>query len=141
MQNQSGFLGEIEFREGFLPSGDFGDFESLSNIQWIHELAHEFSKSLELMPYQMAGDGKRLLVSVYMDTRIQNGRVIAVLTRDPYPSDWDALLGLMKTAIERLNSLNQLEAIFTCASIASAGTALRELLSKMESFRKVHPDW
>ena len=141
VENQSGFLGEIEFREGLLPSGEFGDFESLANIQWIHDLAHEFAQSLELMPYQMAGDSKRLLVSVYVETRMQNGRVIAVLTRDPYPSDWDALVELMKKAVERMNYLYQLEAIYTRASITAAGAALMDLLNKMESFRKDHPDW
>ena len=135
MPNEIGFQGEIEFDHGILPGKGFGEFETLWNIDLIHELAGEFSSSLELMPYQKAGDVKRLLVSVYIASKSKKGSVIAVLTRDPYPKDWNDLNEIMRTAIERLDHLDRLEAAYKRDSFVDARKALLMLSEKIQQFR------
>lgn len=141
MQNEPGFQGEIEFQAEAVLESDFGEFESLPNIDLIHDLAAEFSSSLELMPYQMAGDVKRLLVSVYIGIRSKPGKVIAVLTRDPYPSSWEELEAIMTKAKGRLSNLKQLEAVYLGESIEQARLALEALSSKIEQRRLTAGSW
>lgn len=141
MQNEPGFQGEIEFQAGADLESHFGEFENLPNIGLIHELAGEFSASLELMPYQMAGDVKRLLVSVYIGIRAKPGKVIAVLTRAPYPSSWEELEAIMKTAESRLAYLKQLENIYQSESIDQARLALDALSSKIQQRRLSANGW
>jgi hypothetical protein len=131
VQNDAGFQGEIEFLEGVLPDEDFGNFQSLPNIGLIHELASEFSNNLELMPYQIVGDVKRLLVSVYLQTKYDQGKVIAVLVRDPYPRDWSELEKVMSHANERLLILDALAETYPPESIDTARKALAKLAVKV----------
>jgi len=141
MQNETGFQGEIEFAEGESLGSQFGEFESLPNIGLIHELAGEFSDSLELMPYQKAGDVKRLLVSIYIGVKSKPGKVIAVLTRAPYPKSWDDLEGIMTTAAAQIAVLKTLDAIYQLESIDQSGLALEKLVLKIKQYRKAAGAW
>jgi hypothetical protein len=139
MQDVSGFLGEIEFGGAgsagdLTPLNGFGQFEGLPYIQRLHELAHEFSDVLELMPYQKAGEGVKLLISVYIEPRLTNGRIIAVLVREAYPTDRPALASLMQLALKRMETLVQIRQQFKEPSIASAREALFRLSQKILAF-------
>jgi hypothetical protein len=131
MPDAEGFLGEIEFVEGLLPSQEFGRFEHLPGVQAIHELAHEFSQCLELMPYQKVGEPPKLLVSVYVASRFTTGRMIAVLVRDEYPSTWEALAEKVKLALLRLDALDRMTEQIEAGSIAQARAALDGLSQKI----------
>jgi hypothetical protein len=141
MQNELGFQGEIEFAEGAQLENHFGEFESLPNIDLIHDLAAEFSTALELMPYQKAGDVKRLLVSVYIGIKSKPGKVIAVLTRDPYPSSWNDLEGIMTTAMARIANLEGLNEVYLLESIDQARLALQALNKKIQQTRQIAGSW
>jgi len=122
-----GFLGEIEFAAGIPPGRDFGQFATLPNVQRIHALAHQFSHVLELMPYQKVGEPVKLLVSVYVESVLTKGRVIAVLIRDNYPADWRGLAQMVQAALEQVEVLVQLKGLYSETSIASAREALGQL--------------
>ncbi len=141
MPNETGFQGEIEFAAGALLTSQFGEFESLPNIDLIHNLAGEFSAALELMPYQKAGDVKRLLVSVYIGVKSKPGNVIAVLTRDPYPTSWEDLEQIMSTSQNRIDMLEQLENIYERESIDQARAALQKLEKKIQQHKQVSSSW
>jgi len=131
MPETNGFLGEIEFVEGLLPSQEFGRFESLPHVQAIHALPHEYSRSLELMPYQKVGEPPRLLVSVYVASRFTTGRMIAVLVREVYPPTWEALAEMVMLALHRLEALDLLAQQIEPGSIAEARAALNGLYEKI----------
>jgi len=131
MPETSGFLGEIEFVAELLPSQEFGRFESLPDVQAIHELAHEYSQSLELMPYQKVGEPPKLLVSVYVASRLTTGRMIAVLVRDDYPPTWEALAEVVMLALLRLDALDLMTEQIEAGSIAQARAALNGLYEKI----------
>ena len=141
MQDETGFQGEIEFADGASLGSQFGEFEVLPNIGLIHELADEFSDSLELMPYQKAGDVKRLLVSVYIGVKSKPGKVIAVLIREPYPTSWDDLEGIMKKAAAQIDVLEQLDAVYQGESIDRARRAVEKLAFKFQQHRKDAVAW
>ena len=141
MQSEAGFQGEIEFVEKILPDQDFGDFQGLPNITLIHELAGEFSNSLELMPYQKVGDTKRLLISVYLETSNVSGKVIAVLARDPYPNSWQDLIQIMEIARERLSILDNQPGPFPAESIATARNAIASLDNKIRQHIAKQGNW
>jgi hypothetical protein len=131
--SEAAFMGEIEFAGDHVPGEDFGAFETLPHVEKIHELAREYADVLELMPYQLVGEGMRLLVSVYLESRHAEGKVIAVLTRSPYPPDADALDDLMQVALKRAELLSHLSHRCEEASIASARNALEQLYRKIQA--------
>jgi len=131
MQEASAFMGEIEFDGDIPPDPNFGQFERLPNIDKIHELAQEYSSQLELMPYQKVGEPIKLLVSIYLKSKLAGGRVIAVMTRSDYPQEASALAEMMQTAIGRLDFVSHLAHQFEEESISSARDALEQLHKKI----------
>ena len=113
----------------------------LPNIGLIHELAGEFSDSIELMPYQKAGDVKRLLVSVYIGVKSKPGKVIAVLIREPYPTSWDDLDCIMRKAAAQFVVLEKLDAVYQRESIDQARLAVEKLAFKIQQHRKSAAAW
>lgn len=130
--SEAAFMGEIEFHDESVPEHDFGAFETLPNVQKIHELAREYADVLELMPYQLVGEGMKLLVSIYLESKHAEGKVIAVLTRSPYPPDADALDDLMQVAMQRAELLAHLSHRYEETSIESAKNALEQLYRKIQ---------
>ncbi len=135
----STFLGELELSQEQLQNLDFADFDRLPHIELIRSLADEFAQGVELMPYQKDGDVMRLLVSVYLQPRnsagkaIGGGRVIAVLTREPYPEDVPGILQIVASARRRLASLEALTRRYEEGSIQQAREYLGQLCSKIEN--------
>ena len=121
------FLGEMELSQEQLQNTAFADFDRLPHVELIRSLANEFAGVIELMPYHKDGDIMRLLVSVYLQPRHSSGKVIAVLTRGPYPQDMDGLLQLVNNAAQRLMSLGVIADRFEEGCIQSSQEYLKEL--------------
>jgi len=83
VENALTFLGEINLTRIFQPDADFGDFINIPNASLIHQLAAEFREHLELIPYQETGDPMQLGLAIYLRPVSGNGRIIAILVRDP----------------------------------------------------------
>jgi len=132
MDTQINFLGELELAEDFLRDTHLADFAAQPMVQQIWEIARAFSGRIELMPYQRDGDVMRLLVSVYLIPMGQIGKVIAVLTREPYPADRQGLQILIRKASSRLAALGAISHRFEAGSILQAKAALAELAERVE---------
>ena len=129
------FLGELELSQDQLQNTAFADFDQLPRVEFIRSLANEFAGAIELMPYHKDGDIMRLLVSVYLPPRHNAGKVIAVLTRGPYPQDIDELLQLVDNAAQRLTSLRAIADRFEEGSIETSQGYLKELSLRIRSDR------
>jgi len=121
------FLGELELAQEQLQNETFADFDRLPHVEFIRSLADEFAGVVELMPYHKDGDEMRLLVSVYLQPRHSSGKVIAVLTRGPYPQDLHGLLELVQNAARRLTSLEVIADRYEAGSIQSSQEYLKKL--------------
>jgi hypothetical protein len=131
MSVEKTFSGEIEFDPHTLPSIDFGEFQYLPYSDDIHDLAKEFSNSLELMPYQKVGEHVKLLISVYLQLKQKPGTIIAVLIREKYPKDLTELANLVHLAHNIFNNMTQLNENFDKISIDSANSSLDHLHNKI----------
>jgi len=128
------FLGEVALLQDGEPEEDFGSFMRLPYIETVHGLAREFSDHLELMPYQQLGDKKTLSLSVYLRPRIGDGRIIAILSREDYPKEKEAIAETIKVGIERLDVLRRsVGNQFLESSLDSARDSLHRLLLKASS--------
>jgi hypothetical protein len=115
-----------------VPEDDFGAFETLSILEPIHELAHEFSDHLELMPYQQLGKQVELSLAVYLRPVFADGRIIAIVGRDEFPDDLKSLAKIVETGIHHLDLLNTGNGQrYEAGSIESASQQLKLLLAKI----------
>jgi len=130
LDNALTFLGEINLYKNIQPDADFGDFINIPNASLIHQLAAEFREHLELIPYQETGDPMQLGLAIYLRPVSGNGRIIAILVRDPYPQEPVEILNYVKLAQERIDLLSGLHRI-TEQSIDSARQALEKLERRM----------
>lgn len=127
MDSSLTFLGEINIYKNIRPDATFGDFGSLPNINMVRQLAAEFGDHLELMAYQESGDSMMLAVSIYLRPNSNDGRIIAILVRDPYPEDLGGVLNFVQLAQKRLDLLSGLYDRFSEQSIISARRTLEQL--------------
>jgi len=125
------FLGEIGLFGDVLPDKDLGNFGSLPNIGFIRQLAGEYSDSLELMPYQDAGNRVKLALCAYLEPDQGEGRVIAFLCQDDFPPDKDSLLKTLARGKEKLNALRKYSDRFSRSSINFAVGRLNQLSEKI----------
>ena len=100
MANSKTFLGEVAIIHAETPDKDFGAFEDLSNLEPIHKLARESSEYLELMPYQQLGNHVELSLAVYLNPVFAEGRIIAIVGREKFPTDLDSLANIVDTGIK-----------------------------------------
>ena len=107
MTNSTTFLGEVEILQNSMPEEDFGKFENLLNLGVVHELAHEFSDFLELMPYQELGKQMELSLAVYLRPKFADGRIIAIVGRDKFPENGESLSKIVTQGINRLELLRK----------------------------------
>ena len=134
MTNSKTFLGEVAIIHAETPDKDFGAFEDLSNLEPIHELAREFSEYLELMPYQQLGNHVELSLAVYLKPVFADGRIIAIVGREAFPTDLNSLANIVETGIKHLDLLNQgIGHRYEPDSITLASKQLRSLLEKIRS--------
>jgi len=128
------FLGEVAIIHAEVPDKDFGAFEKLSNLEPIHNLAREFSEHLELMPYQQLGKTVELSLAVYLKPNFADGRIIAIVGREEFPSDLASLANIIEMGIKHLDLLSRgIGHRYEQASIDSASQQLKLLLSKIRS--------
>jgi hypothetical protein len=132
MPAQRTFLGEIELVDNLELTQEFGDFETLPNVNLVWELAREFSDRVEIMPYQKAGDIARILVSVYLELIRGRGIIIAVLARDPYPQDRASLRTMIRDSLLRLGQMTRFGQRYAAGSIERSREALVDLLERLE---------
>ena len=140
MKQQSYSVGEIELREDAEPGAGFGVFASLPNVESVYCLARQFSERAELMPYQQVGDTVRLLVSVYLRSRVGDGLTIAVLTREPYPTTLPALQAVVERAATRVRLLGASAGRFEPSSLKRARHTLEEMAREVEHWIAETPD-
>ncbi len=134
MTDSKTFLGEVAIIHAEVPDKDFGAFESLSNLEPIHELAREFSEHLELMPYQQLGKNIELSLAVYLKPIFADGRIIAIVGREEFPTDLDSLAHIIEIGIKHLELLRSgIGPRYEQASIESASQQLKLLLSRIYS--------
>lgn len=126
------FLGEFELAEGPIQDPDFADFARLPFIEEVRSLAGEFAGAIELMAFQKDGVGMRLLVSVYLQPKNSNGKIIAVLVRAPYPADLKSVSNLVEEAVSRLTWLGSISDRFEQSSILAAKDSLGQLSRRIK---------
>lgn len=134
MTDSKAFLGEVAIINAEIPDKDFGAFETLSNLEPIHELAREFSEYLELMPYQQLGKQVELSLAVYLKPVFADGRIIAIVGRENFPTDLESLGDIVETGINHLELLRSgIGHRYEEKSILSASKQLKSLLSKIRN--------
>ena len=134
MTDSKAFLGEVAIIHAEVPDKDFGAFETLSNLETIHDLAREFSEHLELMPYQQLGNKVELSLAVYLRPVFADGRIIAIVGRDVFPTDLGSLASIVESGINHLALLNSgIGHRYEQDSVESASQQLKRLLSKIKS--------
>lgn len=137
MASSNTFLGEVAIFQAKIPGSDFGAFEKIPNLSAVNQLAGEFSDYLELMPYQQLGDPLSINLSIYLRPVFGEGRVIAIVAREPFPSNFESLSRIIQVGIRHLDLL--MEGIghrFEESSIELAAKQLRLLLSRVEELSK-----
>lgn len=137
MGESNTFLGEVSIFHAQVPDKDFGAFEKIPNLAAINRLGHEFSEYLELMPYQQLGKELEINLSIYLKPLFGDGRVIAIVARDAFPTDFEALAQIVRTGIRHLELLSEgIGFRFEGNSVAAASKILHVLLAKIEELKK-----